>query len=117
MRIAGAAVTSTAQRLAPARTGRLRGATGNHEILNYPEVRQRISSRTRYAWWVNKGTGIYGPRRRLIRPRRTGGVLRWRGADGRIVFATKVRGMRPRRYLVTAVKLVIGKTPRRRGFG
>jgi hypothetical protein len=117
MALAGAAVKGVAQRGAPVDNGRLRPATSNREILAYPEIRQRISSHTRYAWWVNTGTGIYGPRRRMIRPRKKGGLLRWVGKDGTVRYARKVKGMRPRRYLVDAVKAVIGKTPRRKGGG
>jgi hypothetical protein len=68
-----------------------------------------------YAQWLEEGTGIYGPRHEMIRST-GGGVLRFpepgnrgftlsgrqrsgrAGRNARYVFASSVRGIRPRHY-------------------
>lgn len=57
-----------------------------------------VQARDPKSWWIERGTGIYGPRRRPIRPKkgeflvfrvpRAGG----RREDGDLVFARQVRG-------------------------
>lgn len=49
-----------------------------------------------YAGYLEFGTGLYGPERRLIRPKKAS-VLAWQGKDGKMHFAKWVRGIRPKR--------------------
>lgn len=56
-----------------------------------------------YAIFVMKGTGIYGPTGRRIRPK-TAKALAFR-VNGQLVFAKSVRGTRPNPFLVEALKL------------
>jgi hypothetical protein len=60
-----------------------------------------------YGEYVHTGTGIYGPRRQRIYPKK-GKYLVFRGRDGTLVFATSVRGMRPNQYLTRAMRKVFG---------
>lgn len=63
-----------------------------------------IESDTEYAEYVLTGTGLHGPRRRVIRPRRAR-ALRFE-ADGEIVFARYVRGQRPQNFAAETVERV-----------
>lgn len=64
--------------------------------------RVRIGTRRSYARWVHDGTGIYGPRRRVITPRRAR-ALAFRGRGGGRVIVRSVKGMRPNRFLRDAL--------------
>lgn len=58
----------------------------------------------------HEGTGIYGPKRRPIRPKRAP-FLAWRDQKtGDWVFAKEVRGSPPRKYLFNAAATVARKT-------
>lgn len=62
--------------------------------------------------WQHEGTGLYGPRRRRIRPKRAS-VLAWQDpASGKWIRAASVRGVRPRRYLTVAAQRVARRSPR-----
>lgn len=106
----GRAVQSTAQQLAPVDTGRLRQSGDTQMRPGRGSLVARVGFYVRHAWWVHEGTGIYGPRRTPITPRRAR-VLAWRGRGG-WRYARSVRGMRPRPFLRRAVRLVTGKNPR-----
>lgn len=62
-----------------------------------------VGTGVRHAKWVHNGTGIYGPRRRPIRPTR-GKYLVFtpKGAKGKI-FVREVKGMRPNPFLADAL--------------
>lgn len=62
----------------------------------------RIGTGVRYARYVHDGTGLFGPRRRLIRPRRAK-ALTFVPRGGRRVFVRYVRGMRPNAFLKDAL--------------
>lgn len=64
----------------------------------------RIGTNLRYASWVHDGTGIYGPRRRIITARRPGRLMRFRVKSGDIVYTKRVRGMRPNYFLRDALR-------------
>lgn len=61
----------------------------------------RIGSHVHYARYVHDGTGLHGPKRSLIYPRRAK-VLRWR-RNGAYVYARYTRGMRPNTFLTSAL--------------
>lgn len=54
-----------------------------------------IGSRAPYSIFAQSGTGIYGPSRQPIRPKR-GKALRFRGPGGKFIFRTQVDGSRQR---------------------
>lgn len=116
----GNRVLSLARRNAPVDTGTLRAslAMAVYRTSSGPVV--RVGSNVRYAVWVHEGTGIYGPRRRRIYPRRgrflrwpninnryplTGGPRRYQGGRTRsFVYARSVAGVRGRPFLVDALQ-------------
>ena len=51
-----------------------------------------------YAQYLEWGTGIYGPKKQVIRPK-TAKVLSWEGADGKRHFASYVKGMTPAPFI------------------
>ncbi|MEU0770638.1 hypothetical protein [Streptomyces albogriseolus] len=53
--------------------------------------------------WLEKGTGIYGPRRRRIYPRRAR-ALRWEDG-GQVHFAASIRGMEPQPFMKRALQI------------
>jgi len=79
-----------------------------------------IGTNLEYGLFVHEGTGIYGPRRAPIRPKRarwlrwpvknnayrlTGGNRRYQGgATARYAFAKKVKGVPPRPFLRQALR-------------
>jgi len=102
----------------PVRTGTLKASItyeiepGNHQLIGV------VGTNTKYAPYVELGTGIYGPSKTVIRPKKAK-VLAWvsSGArpttsagwkraqmEGRAVFAKEVKGMRPKPFLTPAVE-------------
>lgn len=103
----GQNVENRAKRLCPVDSGRLR-ASITHELRrerDLPVV--RIGTNVKYAGFVHEGTGLFGPFKRLIRPK-TKSVLRFevRGRRGRrtVVYAPAVKGMPPRPFLEESLK-------------
>lgn len=98
-------VVAEARRRAPADTGRLRASINYNLRRTAAGLKVDIGTRVAYGRWVHAGTGIYGPRRRRITPVRARALV-FRPKGGPLVFARSVAGMRPRRYLVEALKAV-----------
>jgi len=84
----------------PVDHGRLQGSWSSPKRIGKHE--REITSSAKYARFVNDGTGIYGPRGRLIRPI-TAQALRFE-YKGRIVFARSVRGIKPRRFVQASME-------------
>lgn len=91
-------------------TGHLRASIGTNLILRPEGLAVRVGTNVYYARYVHDGTGLYGPKHTLIRPR-FGKVLVFRskiyGAKkgkyaGRVVV-TYVRGMKPNPFLHDAL--------------
>jgi len=80
---------------APVDTGRLRNSftvikQGNEYV---------VGTNLEYAIYLELGTGIYGPKRRPIRPKRAK-ALHWIDRKTRKdVFATQVKGIKPMHYI------------------
>lgn len=55
-----------------------------------------------YAIFQHDGTGLYGPRGDYIRPRRSK-LLRWQSRTGQVIYAKRVRGVKPLPFLVAAL--------------
>jgi hypothetical protein len=91
-------------------TGHLRSSI-SHQLIVRPEgLAVRVGTSVYYARWVHDGTGIYGPRHTLIKPK-LGKVLVWKsriyGAKkgkwaGKVVVRS-VKGMRPNPFLANAL--------------
>jgi hypothetical protein len=102
----GRRVERAARRLVPVDTGALKESL--HVELGTAARGTRIvrvGSDLYYAAWVHRGTGIYGPHKQRIYPRRAR-YLVFTVKDGTLVFATSVRGQRGQPYLSEALKEV-----------
>lgn len=65
----------------------------------------RVGTNVAYSRYVHDGTGLYGPKRRKIRPKRAK-ALRFKGArygKSGYIYAHSVRGMRPNHFLADAL--------------
>lgn len=91
-------------------TGVLRASVRSQLVVAPKNLAVRIGTGVYYAMWVHDGTGLYGPRHQLIRPR-TAKALVFRskiyGAKhgkfrGKVVV-TSVRGMKPNPFLRDAL--------------
>jgi len=104
------AYEGTARQLAPVNSGYLRGSiqitpftwTGNNGQGSVGP------SRTKYAAWMEEGTGIYGPAHTPIVPK-TKPMLAWY-AGGKWHFAKSVRGSKPRWYMKDSLEANQGRT-------
>lgn len=113
-------VQAEAKRLVPRKTGNL----GRSIIVGHvTKSTATVEATANYATWVEKGTGIYGPKKRPIVPRRasvlawpTGGSTKVR-LSGRsrtrkgqkladMAFATSVRGRKATPFMEPAAKKV-----------
>ncbi len=89
---------ATAKQLAPVDTGQLRGS-----ILIKPAsasgntIQGSVGTGLKHAIFMEQGTGIYGPAKRPIRPKRAR-MLAWK-KNGQWHFAKEVRGARARRFM------------------
>jgi len=121
----GNQIQNAAKDLCPVDRGRLRQSI-RYEVRregNNPTV--VVGTNVQYAIYIHEGTGIHGPRKTPIRPvnkkflawkmRNTSGsksrYVRKRGKNnkGKIqyVFAKEVQGIRPRPFLLNALKFVL----------
>ena len=62
----------------------------------------QVGSELPYARFVHDGTGIYGPKGQMIKPKHAK-VLRWQGPGGEAIFARQVKGMKPNPFLRDAL--------------
>lgn len=88
-------------------TGRLRSSVRVAPTRYRGYTGARVGTNVNYALLVHNGTGIYGPRRRPIRPKRRK-FLRFETKGGDIVYARQVKGMRPNPFLVEALPAARG---------
>lgn len=85
---------------APIDTGYMRGSIE----VRYLQDAAIILPRAKYALAVHEGTGLYGPQRRRIYPKR-GKVLAWKGKGG-WRFARSIAGQKPNRFADRTVQRV-----------
>lgn len=100
----GLRVQNRARQLCPVNTGRLRNSITVELVIvgGIPVV--RIGTNVEYARWVHDGTGVYGPLRRPIRPRRAKVLAFTPRGSSQTVFATQVRGTPGRPFLRDALE-------------
>lgn len=85
-------------------TGRLRSSLTTVMVERDGGLAVLIGTNVWYARLVHDGTGIYGPRHQMIRPKRAK-RLRFRpSGQSRYVYARAVRGMEPNRFLSMALR-------------
>lgn len=110
----GRRVESRAKRNANVDTGRMRSSIRNTMSVRGRRVTATIGTDVEYALYQHEGTGIYGPRHRVITPKR-GKFLRFevsgpvgprrpgdRG-NSNVVYARYVRGTPPNPFLTSAL--------------
>lgn len=97
-----------AKRLVPVRTGNLRRTIRVGSVTaKRANVVAGGTARVGYAYYVEAGTGIYGPKGQPIKPKRAR-MLSWKTKSGR-VFAKSVRGRKATPYLVPGVQAALQK--------
>lgn len=101
-------VESQAKRLSPVWTGRLRTSIdASRPRVRGLTVSATVSTRTGYGLWPERGTGIYGPRGRVIRPRRAPFLIfRPRGLD-HVIRTRSVKGQPGQHFMRDALLAVI----------
>lgn len=106
-------VTIRARELAPSGSGNLRRSIRPEDARSVAptRVRGRVIAHAPYAVYQHEGTGIYGPRRQLIHPRRDR-VLRFYSRKlGRVVFDREVKGTPGKKFLTRAVEELLPEPP------
>lgn len=92
-------------------TGHLRASITTQLVSGGGRLSVRVGTAVRYAVFVHEGTGIYGPRGTLIKPK-SKQVLRWRARKGRgkggYTYSRWSRGMRPNPFLRKALRAAKG---------
>jgi HK97 gp10 family phage protein len=61
------------------------------------EVKGIVSASANYARFVEEGTGLFGPKKELIRPK-TKKFMKWNGSNGP-VFARTTKGQHPKHFM------------------
>jgi len=88
------------------RTGRLRSSITHQLVMSGGVPVCRVGTNVVYARFVHDGTGLYGPRHRMIVPVNKK-VLRWRGKGG-WVYSRRSRGMVKNEFLKNALSAAVG---------
>lgn len=83
-------------------TGRLRSSITTQLVSIGGKPAVRVGTNVRYAIWVHEGTGIYGPKGTYIYPK-VKKYLSWKKKGGKRVYAKRIKGMKPNRFLADAV--------------
>lgn len=109
------ALEKRAKELAPDDKGNLRRSIRNEKarMVGPTRANGRVVALSSYAVYQHEGTGLRGPRHRIIRPKRAKALrFFWRKAGG-IVFFKYVRGTSapPSKFLVRAVQDVLSSPP------
>lgn len=99
----GKNVQTVARALAPKASGALAASIYVRGIfyLTYPGV--EIGTPLKYGLYQHEGTGIYGPRRRYITPRRAKFLVFRPKGSSKLVFARRVRGVTKKPFLKNAL--------------
>ena len=91
-------------------TGQLRSSIQVRLLARFGRPAVRIGTGVKHARWVHDGTGIYGPRRRKITPKRAsvlvfpaGKYAAGIGGKKGKIFARSVKGMRRNQFLKDAL--------------
>lgn len=95
------------KRNSPVDEGKLQGSW--FPVYNNQTLQRGIRSSAKYAEWVNDGTGIYGPRGQIIKPK-TARLLGPFKYKGRMIAVPWIRGMKPRRYVEKSIRQTQSRT-------
>ena|SRR5688572_18469573 len=83
-------------------TGLLRASIATQLRVDLEGLVMRVGTGVRYARWIHDGTGIYGPKARMIKPKQAK-YMRWYNKQGTAVFARQTKGMKPNPFLRNAL--------------
>lgn len=86
---------SEAKQKAPVRHNILRGSITRSLLGPFEGT---IGTNVEYAKYQEFGTGIYGPKKQMITPKR-GRFLVFKGGTGKMIFARQVRGSKPHHFM------------------
>ena len=100
---AGKTLLSIEKREAPVSSGNLR----RNIILDYKPISAIIFPRSKYAPFVNFGTGIFGPKKQYVRPKRAKVLAFKKG--GKMIYAKRTKGMRANPFVERTAKMAQGK--------
>jgi Bacteriophage HK97-gp10, putative tail-component len=100
------AVEAAARRRCPVDSGALRASIRSQVTIHGNLVIGEVYTDLDYGFYVQQGTGVYGPSGRPIRPVQAR-VLAWPARGGGMVFARVVRGQRPQPFLTEALAEVL----------
>jgi hypothetical protein len=89
-------------------TGRLRASIATQLVTRDGEPAVIVGTNVFYARYVHDGTGVWGPRHRLIRPVRRKRLRFKPKGSSRFVYARFVVGMRPNAFLKNALPAARG---------
>lgn len=96
---------TTAKEEAPVDKNILRGSITRSLLSDFAGI---VGTNVEYAKYQEFGTGIYGPRKAPIRPKR-GKFLVFKGRDGKMIFAKQVRGVMPKKFFQKGLEKVQSK--------
>jgi hypothetical protein len=97
-------VLNGAKRRCPVDTGRLRSSIAKERIKVRGHTAYRVGTNVEYALDVHEGTGIYGHRHAVIKPKSAKFLVFTPRGSNVTVFAKQVRGVRPRPFLKEALQ-------------
>lgn len=100
----GLRVEAAAKALAPVDTGRLRSSIHMRIERRDGVTVCVISTNVKYAAYHEYGTGIYGPKRRPIRPVRAKRLVFIPKGGNELVFAKQVRGVKAKHFMKKALQ-------------
>lgn len=103
----GKKVERKAKRLTPVDHGVLRNSITTELIIRRGPV-ARIGTKVKYALYVHEGTGIHGPKKMPITPKRGKVLVFTVRKTNQLVFARSVKGMKGTPYLRNALIAVVG---------
>lgn len=102
-------VRNRAQSLSPVETGRLRRSITAHppSVAGF-HVRATISTATGYGLYPEEGTGIFGPRGRVIKPRSKPFLVFQPRGLGHVIRTRSVLGQKPQHFMRDALIAIVG---------
>lgn len=98
------------------RSGKLRTRTNFRvKVVGRDVLLEFYNDAGSYAVYHEHGTGIYGPKKRMIRPKRAK-VLTWVDPDtGERVFAREVRGVPPKNFMSKGIDFALKQVGKQYG--
>jgi len=102
-------VKNRAQSLSPVETGLLRRSITAHppRVAGF-HVRATIATATGYGLYPEEGTGIFGPKGRVIKPRTKPFLVFQPRGLGHVIRTRSVLGQKPQHFMRDALTAIVG---------